>query len=335
MQAWSSIKEQAQHALEEAYALVSEAEAAEEQAAQLQGQADAATKDAADAEQQASQLATSAASALQSARSSAALLTGRQGEVEPTDLEELAASRLDAWLNEHPGADSFQASGSLTSRGLLQTDQTAVVEKQTFELPSLGEAWLIAQIAAVRVENRQYAVVAIAASDGLALGELQKAALHWGCTRQNGRYWEPPPPGWHTIPAESKDAGRAWQTPLGSYTPASAAHPASGLTCQAVVLQVPLEGVLYNGSLAFVVKRPSGKQPEWVTGPQGKDLTLGLEKASGSGEKVGSAHSVMVATRMRGREAEIALLPAQQFAIRLSAASAQLVSGMPVRLQRH
>ena len=48
-----------------------------------------------------------------------------------------------------------------------------VVEKQTFELPSLGEAWLIAQIAAVRVENRQYAVVAIAASDGLALGELQ------------------------------------------------------------------------------------------------------------------------------------------------------------------
>ena len=48
-----------------------------------------------------------------------------------------------------------------------------VVEKQTFELPSLGEAWLMAQIAAVRVENRQYAVVAIAASDGLALGELQ------------------------------------------------------------------------------------------------------------------------------------------------------------------
>lgn len=80
-------------------------------------------RDAADAEQQASQLATSAASALQSARSSAALLTGRQGEVEPTDLEELAASRLDAWLNEHPGADSFQASGSLTSRG---SDSSAV-----------------------------------------------------------------------------------------------------------------------------------------------------------------------------------------------------------------
>ena len=36
---------------------------------------------------------------------------------------------------------------------------------------------------------------------------LQEAALHWGCIRQNGRYWEPPPPGWHTIPAESKDAG--------------------------------------------------------------------------------------------------------------------------------
>ena len=48
-----------------------------------------------------------------------------------------------------------------------------VVEKQTFDLSSLGEAWLIAQIAAVRVENRKYAVVAIAASDGLALGELQ------------------------------------------------------------------------------------------------------------------------------------------------------------------
>lgn len=46
------------------------------------------------------------------------------------------------------------------------------------------------------------------------------------------------------------------------------------------MLQVPQEGVLYNGSLAFVVKRPSGKQPEWVTGPQGKDLTLSLEKVS-------------------------------------------------------
>ena len=75
-------------------------------------------RDAADAEQHAGQLATSAASALQSARSSAALLTGRQGEVEPTDLEDLAASRLDAWLNEHPGAGSFQASGSLDSRGV-------------------------------------------------------------------------------------------------------------------------------------------------------------------------------------------------------------------------
>ena len=46
------------------------------------------------------------------------------------------------------------------------------------------------------------------------------------------------------------------------------------------MLQVPLEGVLYNGSLAFVVKRPSGKQPEWVTGPKGRDLILSLEKVS-------------------------------------------------------
>ena len=77
-------------------------------------------REAADAEQHASQLATSAASALQSARSVAALLTGRQGEVEPTDLEDLAASRLDAWLNEHSGADSFQASGSLASGALAE-----------------------------------------------------------------------------------------------------------------------------------------------------------------------------------------------------------------------
>ena len=85
-------------------------------------------REAADAEQHASQLATSAASALQSARSSAALLTGRQGEVEPTDLEDLAASRLDAWLNEHPAAGSFQASGSLTSRGVYRAHSNAVHE---------------------------------------------------------------------------------------------------------------------------------------------------------------------------------------------------------------
>ena len=46
------------------------------------------------------------------------------------------------------------------------------------------------------------------------------------------------------------------------------------------MLQVPLEGVLYSGSLAVVVKRPTGKQPEWVTGLKGRDLTLSLERVS-------------------------------------------------------
>ena len=68
----------------------------------------------------------------------------------------------------------LNASAMMGSCALIEVHAAPqVVEKQTFELPSLGEAWLIAQIAAVRVENRQYAVIAIAASDGLALGELQ------------------------------------------------------------------------------------------------------------------------------------------------------------------
>ena len=63
------------------------------------------------------------------------------------------------------------------------------------------------------------------------------------------------------------------------------------------MLQVPLEGVLYNGSLAFVVKRPSGKQPEWVTGPKGKDLTLSLEKVS---KHLHPQDDVMCTERMAG-----------------------------------
>lgn len=75
-------------------------------------------------------------------------------------------------------------------------------------------------------------------------------------------------------------AGKAWQTPLGRYAPQRSESAAEG-AAWAVVLQLPLEGLLSNGGgVQFVVKRGQGSQPEWLSGPDYKDFFIHLDQVT-------------------------------------------------------
>lgn len=74
--------------------------------------------------------------------------------------------------------------------------------------------------------------------------------------------------------------GKAWQTPLGRYAPQRSESAAEG-AAWAVVLQLPLEGLLSNGGgVHFVVKRAQGSQPEWLSGPHNKDFFISLDQVA-------------------------------------------------------
>ena len=74
--------------------------------------------------------------------------------------------------------------------------------------------------------------------------------------------------------------GKAWQTPLGRYAPQRSESAAEG-AAWAVVLQLPLEGLLSSGGgVHFVVKRAQGSQPEWLSGPHNKDFFISLEQVA-------------------------------------------------------
>lgn len=75
-------------------------------------------------------------------------------------------------------------------------------------------------------------------------------------------------------------AGKAWQTPLGRYAPQRAESAAEG-AAWALVLQLPLEGLLTNGGgVQFVVKRGQGSQPEWLQGPDHQDFFIPLDQVT-------------------------------------------------------
>ena len=71
-------------------------------------------------------------------------------------------------------------------------------------------------------------------------------------------------------------AGKAWQTPFGMYAGVVNGKPRPGLAAAAVLLQLPLEGVLRGGGIASVLKRPPGANPEWLTGPHRRDIFVGF-----------------------------------------------------------
>ena len=75
-------------------------------------------------------------------------------------------------------------------------------------------------------------------------------------------------------------AGKAWQTPLGRYAPQRMESVAEG-AAWALVLQLPLEGLLSNGGgVHFVVKRGQGSHPEWLQGPDHRDFFIPLDQVT-------------------------------------------------------
>ena len=56
-------------------------------------------------------------------------------------------------------------------------------------------------------DGRKYVIAAVAIGEKQLEGKLEGTALHWACSGGNGKSWQPPPHGWHTIPPESKPAG--------------------------------------------------------------------------------------------------------------------------------
>ena len=67
---------------------------------------------------------------------------------------------------------------------------------------------------------------------------------------------------------------------MGRYAPQRSESSAEG-AAWALVLQLPLEGLLSNGGgVHFVVKRAQGSQPEWLSGPHNKDFFINLDQVA-------------------------------------------------------
>ncbi len=77
-------------------------------------------------------------------------------------------------------------------------------------------------------------MAAMAVGEAFPEDALRGIAAHWGCVRHEGAGWEPPPPGWHTLPDASFGAGAHIKRPLRN-------HGQSGT-------RVPVRVVLASGS---------------------------------------------------------------------------------------
>ncbi|BDA43844.1 Alpha-glucan water dikinase, chloroplastic at C-terminar half [Coccomyxa sp. Obi] len=265
---WKDLEDRAREALGDAGQRVRDVEISEAEASTMCTQADIAERIAAEAEAEAAHLVPAAEAAVTAARAAAAALRRVPDQVTVPHLRHLAADRLSAWLAAHPDARNFQ---------LVSTSEVAI--------SGLKDCTLVVRVAAAVIGGRPYAVAALAAggpeddSEGGPQVGLAGVTMHWGCVAREGDGWAPPPPGWHTIPDKSFSAGKAWQTPFGMYMPVARDGAATSCAAHAVVLQLPLEGVLSGGGLAAVLKRPPGNHPEWLVGPHNRDFFISFSEA--------------------------------------------------------
>ena len=74
-------------------------------------------------------------------------------------------------------------------------------------IAGLQDAQLTAQTIKVTKDGRKCIVTAIAIGQRLPSEKLEDTAMHWGCSGSEGKKWQPPPHGWHTIPPVSRPAG--------------------------------------------------------------------------------------------------------------------------------
>ncbi|CAK0757182.1 hypothetical protein CVIRNUC_002519 [Coccomyxa viridis] len=261
---WKGLEGEAQAALRQAAAQLSDVEEAQQEAARLRWTADTAQSIAKEAEAEAANLVPAAESAIQKARQAAVTLRGQPQELTLPFLHDLATSRLHSWLSAKKDVSGFQ----------VASESEAVIA-------GLADCSVVAHTALACVSDRQYAVAVLAAGERRPEGRLAGLTLHWGCVRHEGEGWGPPPAGWHTIPDRSFGAGKAWQTPFGMYAPVMDGKSVSSCGAHAVVLQLPLEGRLQGGGISAVLKRPAGMHPEWLTQQHGHNLFVSFAEAWG------------------------------------------------------
>lgn len=261
-QLWDKLRSDADSAYGHASELIKRTENAESAADAAAGKLETAKRAEGAADSDLREANSAAQKALQAASDALAGSFASQQGCAPGSLASLANSRLDRWQQAHPSASSFQ--------------RVSRIESQAAKLEDVS---LVGQVASVKADGRPYAVVAIAVGSSSGQSDLEGVQLHWACVSGQGQEWQQPPPGWHTDPDYSHGAGKAWQTPLGRYA-GQPGSPFAGRTARAVVVQIPLEGVLSRtGGIQFVLKRAQGTQPDWLSGPDNKDFFVSLNQA--------------------------------------------------------
>lgn len=89
---------------------------------------------------------------------------------------------------------------------------------------------------------------------------LEGLLLHWACASAPGSGWHMPPVGWKAIrPTKSRDAGGAVQCSFDKYS-----VPGGASKVYALVMELPLSGILRSGGITFVLKASEAQNTKWL-----------------------------------------------------------------------
>ncbi|DBA81104.1 TPA: COP9 signalosome complex subunit 8 [Trebouxia sp. C0005] len=235
----------ASNALDAAKPVVAEAEEASKAADAARSEMRDVSREASHARDKQQSVQAEAELAVRAARRAACRLKGREQEVTLADLHHIAEEEQKAWFDE---ADSRQHIEGMTP------------QRNTFRIQSIDGS-VVSYETLCKEGDKHFAVISIVGGEAFDDGELDETSLHWACTPKQGGAWEGPPAGWKTEPDSSLDAGGgAYQTLLKRV--AAPGYPSRpDIAVHAVTIQVPLEGSLLTGGIAFVLK--TGQQ-QWL-----------------------------------------------------------------------
>ena len=79
-------------------------------------------------------------------------------------------------------------------------------QKNSFRIQSIDGS-LVSHETICQEGDTHFAVISIACGESFDDGALDETSLHWAVAPGQGQPWKGPPPGWHTEPDSSEDAG--------------------------------------------------------------------------------------------------------------------------------
>lgn len=104
-------------------------------------------------------------------------------------------------------------------------------------------------------------VVACETERQASWSRLEGLMLHWGCSDSATGSWGLPPTGWAASPNKVSDAGGAWQC---GFEKQMVAGPEGNTATYALLLKLPLRGVLKSGGIVYVLKATGGQTTRWL-----------------------------------------------------------------------